>query len=72
MGYIFVIVLGAALLLILFIGFMSGAKKPPTGQLPVDEAKPKGQPSADAPTPAASAVESNQQVENARRHTPAA
>jgi hypothetical protein len=72
MGYSAVLLLGGIILIIVVIGLVGGAKKIRSGKLPEDAAKPQGKPSADEPTPARSVVESRDQVEQARKHTPPA
>ena len=72
MGYIAVLILIGVVLVVVVIGTLNGAKKPPTGQLPEDRNKAPAQPSADAPTPARSVIETPAQAEKARQHTPPA
>ncbi|MEO6876384.1 MAG: hypothetical protein ABI222_16325 [Opitutaceae bacterium] len=72
MGLITAVILGGALLLVIVVGLWGGAKKRATGKRPADSAKAPGQPSADAPTPARSVIESPAQKEKAREHTPPA
>jgi hypothetical protein len=72
MGYVLVLVLGLLVLGGLIVAFVSGGKKPQRGTLRPEQDKSYKKPSADAPTAAASSVESTAQVENARRHTPPA
>ena len=72
MGYLAVIVLGGAVLIIVLMGLVGGAKKLRSGKRKEDRAKPPGWPSADAPTPAASVVATRSQVEQVRQHTPPA
>lgn len=72
MGYGAVIAIGVIVLVALFIGIMAGAKKPPTGKDSGGGDKTPSQPSADAPTPGRSQVESNRQASNADRKTPPA
>jgi len=72
MGYISVSILVGVVLIVVIIGSLNGAKKPPTGNLSQDHDKAPAQPSADAPTPARSVIESPAQVEKAREHTPPA
>ena len=72
MGYILALVLGLLVLGGLFLAFVGGGKTPRRGTLRPEQDKSYKKPSADAPTAAASSVESQTQVENARRHTPPA
>ena len=72
MGYIFALFLAGIVFAVLFVTFLGGAKRPSSGQLPQDSANPKGKPSADEPTPAASVTASRKQEEQARKHTPPA
>lgn len=72
MGYILALVLGLLVLGGLFVAFASGGKTPRRGELRPEEDKSYKKPSADAPTPGASATGSKTQTENAQRHTPPA
>ncbi len=72
MGHLAVLILAGVILVVAVDSLLGGAEKLPTGKLPEDRAKPPGQPSADAPTPANSTVETPAQVEEARKHTPPA
>jgi hypothetical protein len=72
LGYVLVLILGILVLGGLVVAFVSGGKKPRRGTLRPEQDKSYKKPSADAPTAAASAVESKTQMENARRHTPPA
>lgn len=76
MGYILVLVLGAALVLVLLMAFVGG-KRRATGRAsggPVSgggDVTPKA-PEAESATPAASSIAPESRAQNAQKHTPPA
>jgi|GEM_PF-3950592 hypothetical protein len=71
MGYIFVLILGAVVIVGLLVAFMSGRKRAVGQTGRADDMTVKA-PSAEQPTPGASSTASPGKSDTAQRHTPPA
>lgn len=71
MGYIVLLVLGIAAIVVLAAALMSGRRRPAGRTWPGKDITPK-QPAANEPTPGASDTAPPGQAEQAQRHTPPA
>jgi len=72
-GYIFVVVIGLVLLVLLIVGLTKGpAHSAGSGRLPGKPPVQPAAPEADEPTPDRSATATPSQVRSAREHTPPA
>ena len=72
MGYILAGILMIVILAVFIAAAARAGKKPPKGTLDSQKPVAATKPAADEATPDASITASNQQAENARRHTPPA
>jgi len=71
MGYIFVLIIGAVVVVGLLVAFMSGRKRAVGRTSPGDDVTVKS-PASEYPTPSASSTSSRQKADTAQRHTPPA
>ena len=71
MGYILLLVVGAAVLIGLAVMFMGGKRRPAGRTTPYDDVTKKT-PAADEANPAASSTASQSQASAAQKHTPPA
>lgn len=71
MGYILVLLLGTAVVVVVFMAVMSGRKRP-TGQVERGADVTQKKPSADQPTPGASQTATDNEAGEAQRRTPPA
>lgn len=71
MGYILLLILSVAAVVVLAAAFMGGRKRPTGRVAPRNDVTHKT-PSADAPTPGASSTASQSDADAAQRHTPPA
>jgi len=71
MGYIFVLIIGAVVVVGLLVAFMSGRKRA-VGRTGAGDDVTVKSPASEYPTPGASSTASRQNADTAQRHTPPA